>query len=364
MKKNKKKILLGMSGGTDSSVAAFLLKEQGFDIHGITFRSYDSLSDACMEKERGCCTIDSIMEAKHLAEKLNFPHYIIDIRAFFEASVIEYFIAEYLSGNTPNPCVLCNKLVKWGVLLEEADKQNCDFIASGHYAEIKQENQRYFIRQAKDQAKDQSYFLWMLSQENLSRTIFPLANLTKEEVREIAKKYNMQKLATKKESQEICFIPDDNYRNFLREQNPNIDEKIGEGNFVDVQGNVIGKHQGFPFYTIGQRKGLGIAMGHPVYVLDINAKTNTITLGEKEDLLKNELWIKDINFMKYPDLYEEKEVFTKVRYNTKAVKSYAQQFDNRIRIRFEQAVSAITPGQSAVMYEEKDVVAGGIIIKE
>ncbi len=353
-----------MSGGTDSSVAALLLKEQDFDICGITFRSYDTVSDACMEKERGCCTVDSIMEAKILAEKLHFPHSILDIRDYFDKTVIENFITEYLSGNTPNPCVLCNKIIKWGVLLAEADKLGCDYIASGHYAQIKQENNRYFIRQAKDQSKDQSYFLWMLSQENLSRTIFPLADLTKDEVREIAMKNNMQKLATKKESQEICFIPDDNYRNFLRERNPNIDKSIGEGIFVDVQGNEIGKHHGFPFYTIGQRKGLGIAMGHPVYVLDIDAKTNTITLGEKEDLLKTELWIKDIHFMKYPDLHEEKEVFTKVRYNTKAVRSYAQQFDNRIRIRFEQLVSAITPGQSAVIYEDKDIVAGGIIIKE
>ncbi len=353
-----------MSGGTDSSVAALLLIEQGFDVCGITFRSYDTVSDACMEKERGCCTVDSIMEAKNLAEKLHFPHSILDIRNFFDKTVIENFVAEYLSGNTPNPCVLCNKLIKWGVLLAEADKQGCDYIASGHYAQIKQDNNRYFIRQAKDQSKDQSYFLWMLSQENLSRTIFPLAELTKDEVREIAMEKNMQKLATKRESQEICFVPDDNYRNFLRERNPNIDKTFGEGKFVNVQGKEIGKHQGFPFYTIGQRKGLGIAMGYPVYVLDIDANTNIITLGEKEDLLKNELWIKDINCMKYPDLFEEKEVFTKVRYNTKAVKSYAKQFDNRIRIRFEQPVSAVTPGQSAVIYEDKDILAGGIIIKE
>jgi len=352
-----------MSGGTDSSVAALLLKDQGFDISGMTFRSYDAISKACMEKETGCCSVDSIFEAKRLATDLGFSHSILDIREYFDKIIIENFVSEYLSGLTPNPCVLCNKTIKWGKMLEEADKLGCDYIATGHYAQVIHENGRYFLRKGADEAKDQTYFLWTLTQENLARTIFPLGKLTKPEVREIARQHNYEKIANKKESQEICFIPDDDYRNFIRERIPGIDKKIGEGNFIDKTGKIIGKHKGYPFYTIGQRKGLEIAMGYPVYVLDINAETNTITLGERDDLLQTEVWLKDINLMKYAEVNGEMNAICKIRYNNIGEKCTFSQHGDKIKIVFDNPVSAVTPGQSAVIYEENDIVAGGIITK-
>lgn len=352
-----------MSGGTDSSVAALLLQQQGYEVTGMTFRSYDAISKACMEKETGCCSVDSIFEAKRLAKDLGFDHTILDVRDYFDKTIINNFVSEYMSGLTPNPCVLCNKTVKWGKMIEEADKLGCDFLATGHYAQICHENSRYFLRKGVDETKDQSYFLWTLTQENLARTIFPLGKLTKPEVREIARKNNYEKIANKKESQEICFIPDDDYRRFLRDRIPDIDNNPGPGNFVDVNGKVLGKHRGFPFYTIGQRKGLEIAMGYPVYVLDINADTNTITLGEREQLLQSEVWIKDLNMMKYADVNEEREAICKIRYNNKGEECTVKQYGDRIKVVFNNPVSAVTPGQSAVIYEDNDIIAGGIIVK-
>ena len=361
--KNKNRVLLAMSGGTDSSVAAMLLQEKNYDIEGMTFRSYDSISKACMEKETGCCSVDSLFEAKKLAENLGFPHQILDIRDLFDQTVINNFINEYLQGLTPNPCVVCNKTIKWGKMIEEADRLSCDFLATGHYAQIIYENGRYFLRKGVDQTKDQSYFLWTLTQKNLARTIFPLGHLTKPEVRKIALKNNYEKIAEKRESQEICFIPDDDYRSFLRERVPDIDIKIGEGNFIDSNGKVIGKHKGYPFYTIGQRKGLDIAMGYPVYVLNIDAKTNTITLGTRDELLSNELIIDGVNFMKYESIKTGTKAVCKIRYNNPGEECTLEQIGEKIKITFKNPVSAITPGQSAVLYENDDVIAGGIITK-
>lgn len=356
-------VLLAMSGGTDSSVAAIILQNQNYNLKGMTFRSYDSISKACMEKETGCCTVDSIFEAKKLAENLGFSHTILDIRDEFEETVINDFINEYLKGNTPNPCVVCNKTIKWGRMIKEADKLNCEYLATGHYAQIIHENGRFFLRKGIDEAKDQSYFLWTLSQENLSRTLFPLGNLTKSEAREIARKNNYEKLANKRESQEICFIPDDDYRGFLRERIPDIDKKIGPGNYIDTEGKIIGQHKGYPFYTIGQRKGLDIAMGYPVYVLKIDAISNTITLGKREELLSSKLEITNINLMKYAKIPKGMKAVCKIRYNNRGEECSLEQIDDKIIINFEKPVSAITPGQSAVIYENDDVVAGGIIAK-
>ncbi len=352
-----------MSGGTDSSVAALLLQQQDYEIIGMTFRSYDAISKACMEKETGCCSVDSIFEAKRLAKDLGFEHTILDIREYFNEIIINNFISEYMSGLTPNPCVLCNKTVKWGKMIEEADRLGCDYLATGHYAQIGFENGRYFLRKGADEAKDQTYFLWTLSQENLARTIFPLGKLTKPEVREIARKNNYEKIANKKESQEICFIPEDDYRGFLKERLPDIEQKPGPGNYIDINGKIIGRHKGFPFYTIGQRKGLDIAMGYPVYVLEINPVTNTITLGEREQLLQTEVWIKDINLMKYAEITGEIDAVCKIRYNNKGEDCKIQQHGDKIKITFNTPVSAVTPGQSAVIYEGDDIVAGGIILK-
>lgn len=354
-------VLLAMSGGTDSSVAAILLQNQNYRLHGMTFRAYDSISEDCMSKETGCCSVDSIFEAKNLAKKLGFDHQILDVRDFFDKTVINDFINEYLAGRTPNPCVVCNQIIKWKKMIDEADNLNCKYLATGHYAKIIKQNNRFFIRKGKDQAKDQSYFLWMLTQENLERTIFPLGDLTKGEVREIAKTHNYKKIAEKKESQEICFIPDDDYRIFLRSRIKNIDEQIGEGNVFDSSGKFLGKHKGYPFYTIGQRKGLNIAVGYPVYVTNINPKKNEIILGEKSELQKKELVISNVNLMKYPS-FNELNAQCKIRYNTKAATCKVIQEKENLRIVFDEPVFAVTPGQSAVIYENDDIVGGGIIL--
>lgn len=359
------KVLLAMSGGIDSSVAAMLLKDK-YLIEGMTFRSFDNISKACMEKETGCCSVDAIFEAKRLAENLGFPHHILDVRELFAQTVISNFVDEYLHARTPNPCVVCNRVIKWGAMLKEADQLGCNYIATGHYAQVICENGRYFLRKGADGRKDQTYFLWQLSQENLSRTIFPLGGLQKAQVREIALENGYEKLSQKRESQEICFVTNDDYRSFLREQVPDIDERIGAGKIWYRREKLLGKHKGFPFYTIGQRKGLEVAVGHPVYVTNIDAKHNRITLGEKEDLLCNEIKVSHVNLMKYAHLTDGSEFICKIRYNNSGVrcKVYNEQqegVENMLRIEFAEPVSAVTPGQSAVFYEGDDVVGGGVI---
>ncbi|MCF8359622.1 MAG: tRNA 2-thiouridine(34) synthase MnmA [Prolixibacteraceae bacterium] len=359
----KGKVLLCMSGGIDSSVAAMLLVDQGYDVHGLTYRPYDSISPACMEKQTGCCTVDSIFEAKALADKLGIPHTVLDIRDEFEKTVISDFIQEYLSGRTPNPCVLCNRVIKWGEVLRKADELQCDYIATGHYAQIGQQNGRHFLIKGNDENKDQTYFLWQLSQRDLKRTLFPLGRLTKDEVRKIAHQKGFEKMAHKRESQEICFIPDNDYRRFIKENVKGIEEKIGPGNFVNLEGKILGQHKGYPFYTIGQRKGLVIALGHPAYVVDIIPETNTVVLGQRADLNRKELWTDNLNLMKYPEIKGELEVATKIRYNNKGTLSRISQHGNKIKVEFYENTWAVTPGQSAVFYEGSHLVGGGIICR-
>jgi tRNA-specific 2-thiouridylase len=350
-----------MSGGIDSSVAAMLLEEQGYEIHGLTYRPYDAISPACMEKQTGCCSVDAIFEAKALANDLGFPHAVLDIRKEFDKTVISDFVKEYLAGRTPNPCVVCNRTIKWGEVIKKADELNCEFIATGHYAQIGEENGRYFLIQGIDDAKDQTYFLWQLSQDDLKRTLFPLGHLTKPEVRQIALQKGYEQISKKRESQEICFIPDNDYRRFIMERVPDIVNNIGEGNYTNKEGKILGKHKGYPFYTVGQRKGLEIALGHPMYVIDIDAKTNTVVLGEREELNKKELWVDNINLMKYATIVGEMEVITKIRYNNKGTLSRISLHGDKIKVEFYESAWAITPGQSAVFMEGMDMVGGGII---
>lgn len=352
---------MAMSGGIDSTVAAMLLLEQGYELVGVTYRTFDNISRGCMEKEKGCCSVDSLFEAKRMAGELGFEHHILDIRQEFKDQVITNFIEEYLHGRTPNPCVICNSTIKWGKLIETADELGCNYIATGHYARIGLEAGRWYLQKGADLSKDQTYFLWTLTQENLARTIFPLGDLTKPQVRKIAFEQGYEKLSQKGESQEICFIPDNDYRSFLAQQVENYAEKYGPGYFVDTHGKQLGMHKGFPNYTIGQRKGLGIALGQPMFVVAIHPEDNTVVLGTKEELQGKTFYAQNINLMKYNSIPDGLEVTAKIRYRNEGKKAALYPEGDHLRVVFHETMDSITPGQSAVFYEDKDVVGGGII---
>ncbi|HPQ09183.1 MAG TPA: tRNA 2-thiouridine(34) synthase MnmA [Bacteroidia bacterium] len=360
---NKKgKVLVAMSGGIDSSISALLLKKQGYDLVGITMKTWDYESSKVNGKETGCCSLDSINDARIIAVKLGFPHYVLDIREEFSEKIINNFVEEYLAGRTPNPCVLCNTHIKWDALLKRADMLGCDYIATGHYSKIRYENGRYIISRGIDTNKDQTYVLWGLTQDVLSRTIFPLSEFTKPEVREIARKEGFDYLAKKNESYDICFIPDNDYRKFLKNKVQDID-KIGEGNFI-YHNKIVGKHKGYPFYTIGQRKGLEIALGQSVYVKEIIPEKNEIILGDKEELAQQIVYVRDYNLIKYENLPDNFQGLVKIRYKDPGKLATIHSLDNhRLEIVFHEPVYAVAPGQSAVIYEGNDLVGGGFIEK-
>jgi tRNA-specific 2-thiouridylase len=356
------KILVAMSGGIDSSVAAVMLHEQGYEVIGMTMKTWDYASSGSSKKETGCCSLDSINDARNIAVNLGFPHYILDIREEFGDYVINHFTDEYLAGRTPNPCVLCNTHIKWDALLRRADKLNCEFIATGHYANIRKENERYVISKGIDENKDQSYALWGISQESLSRTLYPLGHLKKSEIRQMALERGFNDLVNKSESYEICFVPDNDYRGFLKRRIPGLEEQVAGGEFVLEDGSVIGKHEGFPFYTVGQRKGLGIALGYPVYVTEIQKDQNRVVLGTFDELSRDGMYVRNLNLSKYKDLNGQRlDTITKVRYNDTGTPAVIEQVGDLMKVYFGKGVYAIAPGQAAVFYEENDVIGGGWI---
>lgn len=356
-----KRVLMAMSGGIDSTVAAILLLEQGYELIGATFRTSDCPpGEEAEEKDHG--SADPLSEARQLAEQLGIEHHILDFRQVFREKVVSYFIGEYLHGRTPNPCVVCNSTIKWGKLIEAADTLNCNYIATGHYARTGCRDGRWYLRKGVDPVKDQTYFLWTLTQDKLSRTLFPLGELTKPEVREIARSHGYEQLSRKKESQEICFIPDNDYRSFLSAHVENYTEQYGPGAFVDTSGKYLGVHKGFPNYTIGQRKGLGIALGQPMFVVGIHPENNTVVLGRKEELQGKSFYVRNINLMKYARIPEGLEVTARIRYRNEGGKASLYPEGELLRVVFHENADSITPGQSAVFYENEDLVAGGFII--
>lgn len=360
----KGKVLVAMSGGIDSTVAALMLHKQGYEVVGITMKTWDYAASGGSKKETGCCNLDSFNDARQAAVEHGFAHYILDIREEFGDFVIDNFVEEYLAGRTPNPCVLCNTHIKWRALLKRANALGCDHIATGHYAKIRQhDNGRFVISKAVDHTKDQSYVLWGLQQDLLSRTLLPLGGYRKTEIRQMAHDFGYPALAKKQESYEICFVPDNDYRGFLKRKVPDLESKVAGGYFVDKNGTILGKHKGYPFYTIGQRKGLEIALGRPVFVTHIDPDNNTVTLGDEEDLDQQEMLVGKLNLIKYDTLTPGMEATTKIRYKDAGALSVLYPDSNTCNVRFYESAKGVAPGQSAVFYEGDDVLGGGIIQK-
>lgn len=357
----KKRVLLSMSGGIDSTVAAIILLQQGYSVIGVTYRTWDGVSEGCFEKEKGCCTINAILEAKRMAQQMGFPHHFLDIRKEFRQSVIRNFIDEYLSGRTPNPCVVCNAEIKWGEVLKLADQLDCQYIATGHYAQIATIDGKYYLKKGVDTNKDQTYFLWQLPQSVLRRTIFPLGELTKLEVRQIAFDAGFEKLSKKAESQEICFVPNNDYRQFLRQEVEDFDNRYQNGNYIDKQGNILGQHKGYPNYTIGQRKGLHIALGRPIFVADIRPYTNEVVLADRHELMTDHLYAKNVMFVDKEAMSDGIEIEARIRYKSPAVRATLHFKGDKLRVNFQNDVWAVASGQSVVFYSNDIILGGGII---
>lgn len=354
-----KKVMIAMSGGVDSSVAAALLKEEGYEVIGGTMHIFPDYEEAT-DREDHCCSYSAVRDAKRVAQKLDIPHFVFNLQEEFQKKVIDYFVDEYSRGRTPNPCVMCNKEIKFEALHKKAIEIGCDYIASGHYAKIENENGRYILKKGLDENKDQSYMLYVLNQEQLSQTLFPLSEYTKDEIRAKAKELGFS-VHNKAESQEICFVPDDDYVRFLDTNYPEISKS---GPILDTKGNQLGTHEGLAHYTIGQRRGLGISMGYPIYVTELDYQNNAVIVGKDEAVFSEGLIAEDINFIPFEDIDGRMEVEAQIRYNSYPVKAYIEKNrGNELKVEFEEPQRAITPGQSVVFYLDDLVLGGGIIKK-
>lgn len=356
---NKGKVVVGMSGGVDSSVAAYLLKEEGYEVIGATMHIWQN--ENVENNEDGCCGLSAVDDARRVANILDIPYYVMNFKGEFKKTVIDYFVNEYLSGKTPNPCIACNRYVKWESLLNRAREIGADYIATGHYAIIEKHplTGRYTLKMSDAKAKDQTYVLYNLTQEQLKRTLMPVGNYTKDKVREIAEKIGLR-VADKPDSMEICFIEDDDYGKFIEE---NCGKKIKEGNFVDLNGDVLGKHKGIVYYTIGQRKGLGITFGKPMFVYAIRPETSEVVLCQNEDLFKTTVYANNVNFMAFETLTGEIRAEAKIRYShKKAPCTISLVGSDTVKCVFDEPQRAVTPGQALVVYDGDYVICGGTII--
>ena len=354
------KVVVGMSGGVDSSVAAYLLKQQGYDVIGVTMQIWQDEDRDTQEENGGCCGLSAVDDARRVAAALDIPYYVMNFKKEFKENVMDYFVDEYLHGRTPNPCIACNRYVKWESLLTRSMAIGADYIATGHYARIdKLENGRYAIRRSATLAKDQTYALYNLTQDQLKKTLMPVGDYSKDQIREMAEKINIR-VAHKPDSQDICFVPDGDYAAFIDE---NTDAVIPEGNFVTSDGTILGKHKGITHYTVGQRKGLGLALGYPAFVLEIRPETNEVVIGTKEESMTTTLRANHLNFMAVEDITEPIRVFAKIRYNHKGAWCTVEKTkEDEILCTFEEPQRAVTPGQAVVLYDGEYVLGGGTIL--
>lgn len=357
---SKGKVVVGMSGGVDSSVAAWLLKEQGYDVIGVTMQIWQDEENEVQEENGGCCGLSAVDDARRVASSIGIPYYVMNFKQEFQKNVIDYFTKEYLNGRTPNPCIACNRYVKWEALLQRSLSIGADYIATGHYARIdKLPNGRYAIRRSATLAKDQTYALYNLTQEQLAHTLMPVGNYSKDKIREMAEEIGLQ-VANKPDSQDICFVPDGDYTTFIEE---NADAPIHQGNFVTPDGKILGKHKGIIHYTVGQRKGLGLALGYPAFVLEIRPETDEVVIGTYEESLTHTLRANELNFMSVEDITEPIRVFAKIRYNHKGAWCTVEKTgEDEITCTFDEPIRAVTPGQAVVLYDGEYVLGGGTIL--